>query len=195
MSRSLTERHADLTQRVILDAAVQLLERAPVTELSVRAVAKQAGISERTVFRYFATRDELLDAVAGEMSRRLDLPAFPTSIDELLAYPEKVYARFEATAALTKAALHSELYHRIRSADAERRGTAIRRLVDRAAPKRPERERLLAAANIRYYLIASTWHYYRFYFGLSLEDTVECARTAITQAMEGLGVRTPGRRR
>jgi AcrR family transcriptional regulator len=191
IKRSLASRHSDLTRRVILDGAVELLERAPVRELSVRAVARNAGTSERTVFRYFATRDELLDAVANEVSRRLDLPPHPSSVDELLEYPKAAYARFEATAALTKAALHSELYHRIRSADAERRGAAIRQLIDRVAPTRPERERKLTAANIRYYLIATTWHYYRFYFGLSLEESIECAQMAIAQALRGLGMRAP----
>ena len=76
--RSLAARHADLTQRVILDSAVELLERASVNELSMRAIAKQAGISERTVFRYFANRDELLDAIALEVSRRFELPPHPT---------------------------------------------------------------------------------------------------------------------
>ncbi len=185
---SLTTRHADLTQRLILDSAIELLQGGPVNELSVRAVARQGGMSERTVFRYFATRDDLLDAIAAEMSLRLGAPEPPTSLEELLAYPKAIYGRFEETAALTKAALHSELYHRIRSADAEKRGKAIRDLVDRLAPKRDDRERKLAAANILYHLIASTWHYYRFYFGFSLADSIACANMAIIQALIGLGV-------
>ncbi len=185
---SLSERHSELSQRVILDAAVELLERAPVTELSVRAVARNAGISERTVFRYFTTRDDLLDALAQEVSRRLELPPDPTSLGELLEYPDAIFSRFEATAAMTKAVLHSELYHRVRRTDAERRGVVIRKLLDSIAPKRPERQRRLAAANIRYHLIASTWHYYRFYFGLSLEESVDCAKMAIVQAIAALGV-------
>jgi AcrR family transcriptional regulator len=189
---SLSERHSDLSQRVILDAAVELLERAPVAELSIRAIAKHAGISERTVFRHFATRDELLGAVAQEVSRRLKRPTDPRSLEELLNYPDAIYRRFEATAALIKAVLHSELYHRIRNADAEQRGAAVRKLLDSLAPKRPERERRLAAANIHYHITASTWHYYRFYFGLSLEDSVECARMAIGQATAALGIKLPG---
>lgn len=186
--RSLSERHSDLSQRVILDAAVELLEHASVADLSVRAVARQATISERTVFRYFATRDDLLDAVAQEVSRRLKLPPDPTSVEELLSYPEALYARFEATAAMTKAVLHSELYHRVRRSDAERRGAAVRRLLDAMAPKCPERDRKLASANVHYHIIASTWHYYRFYFGLSLEESVDCAKMAIAQAIAALGV-------
>lgn len=186
---SLAARHADLTQTLILDSAIELLETASVTELSVRAVARKADISERTVFRYFARRDDLLDAVAQEVTRRLDAPPNPETIAELIAYPQVMFARFEATSALTHAALHSELYHRIRSKDAIGRGAAIRALVDRLAPGRSEHERRLAAANIHYHVVASTWRYYRDYFGFAQEEAVECARLAIVQALQGLGVR------
>ena len=185
---SLASKHADLTQTLILDAAIDLLETGSVTELSVRAVARRAEISERTVFRYFASRDELLDAIAAEISRRLGAPPNPTTVEELIAYPKARFARFEATATLTQAALHSELYHRVRTRDALDRGVAIRALIDAAAPHRPARERQLAATNIHYHVVASTWRYYRFNFGLSLEDATECARMAIVQALEGLGI-------
>ena len=189
--RSLVSRHTDLTQRVILDAALELLEQAPVHELSARAVAKHAGISERTIFRYFANRDEFLAAVAAAMSDRLQVPAEPTSVEELLAFPQSIYTCFEDKIALTKAALHSELYDHIREVDGQRRGAAIRNLVDHVAPDTTEQARKLAAANIRYYLIATTWHYYRFYFELSLEESVQCARMSIVQTLLGIGVNDP----
>ena len=189
--RSLVSRHTDLTQRVILDAALELLEQAPVHELSARAVAKHAGISERTIFRYFANRDEFLAAVAAAMSDRLQVLAEPTSVEELLAFPQTIYTCFEDKIALTKAALHSELYDHIREVDGQRRGAAIRNLVDHVAPDTTEQARKLAAANIRYYLVATTWHYYRFYFELSLEESVQCARTSIVQTLLGIGVNDP----
>lgn len=188
---SLASRHADLTQRLILDAAVDLLETTSVTELSVRAVARRADISERTVFRYFATREDLLDGVAAQVARRTQAPPNPKTVAELLDYPEAIFARYEETSALTLAAMHSELFHRIRTNDAERRGATIRALVDRAAAERPERERRLAAANIHYHVVASTWRYYRFYFGFSLEDAVASARMAIRQTLIGLGIDIP----
>jgi len=188
---SLSARQADFTQRLILDAAVDLLETTSVSELSVRAVAKRAEISERTVFRYFAAREDLLDAVAAEVARRTQAPPNPKTVAELLAYPESIFARYEETSALTLAAMHSELFHRIRTTDAERRGATIRALVDREAADRPERERRLAAANIHYHVVASTWRYYRFYFGFSLEDAAASARMAIRQALVGLGIDIP----
>ena len=189
---SLASKHADLTQTLILDAAMDLLETGSVTEFSVRAVAKRAEISERTVFRYFASRDELLDAVAAEISRRISAPPNPTTVEELIAYPKALFACFEAAAALTQAALQSELYHRVRSSVALDRGAAIRALIDRAAPHRPARERRLVAANIHYHIVATAWRYYRVTFGFSLDDATECARMAIVQALAGLGI-VPGK--
>ncbi|HEU4589710.1 MAG TPA: helix-turn-helix domain-containing protein [Steroidobacteraceae bacterium] len=183
---SLAERLADHTEQLILDAAVRLLESTAVAELTIRAVAQRAHISERTVFRYFATREAFLDAVAAEVSRRFELPPSPDSIAGLVDFPDALYRRFEANSALTRAALHSELFDRMLNAPARQRWLAIGKLIDAHAPRRSERERRFAAANIRHFLSATTWHYYRFYFGFSLDDTIECAKTAIRQAVAGL---------
>lgn len=184
---SLSERLADHTQGLILASAIDLLKQAPVDELTVRAIASGAHISERTIFRYFATREILLDAIASEVSRHMALPPDPSTMAELLNYPDTLYRRFEATAALTMAALHTELFSRMRNVQAQRRWESVRRVIDAYAPQRNESDRKLAAANIRYFLSATTWHYYRFYFGFGLNETIECARTAVLQAAEGLG--------
>jgi len=183
---TLASRLADHTEHLILDAALALLQRGDTPTLTVRAVAGAADLSERTVFRYFATRDDLLEAVAAEVGRRLDTPQVPATIDELPAYPRALFTRFEAAAPLTLAALHSEIFPRMRSAAAQQRWHDVRALLDAHAPARPARERELAAANIRFFLAATTWHYYRFVFGFDLEDTIAAAELAIGQALAAL---------
>ena len=183
----LSERLADHTQGLILASAIEFLEQSPVSDLTVRAVAARAGISERTVFRYFPTRDDFLDAVAGAVSARMDLPPSPATLDELLKFPDTLYRRFDATAALTKAALHTELVTRLRSAAAQQRWVAVRALLEAHAPRRTAHARDVAAANICYQLTATTWHYYRFHFGFSLERTIECGTTVVRQSVEALG--------
>jgi AcrR family transcriptional regulator len=185
---SLAERHADLTQRAILDAALALLEEGALEDVTMRAVAARAAISERTVFRYYAMRDDLLEALAREVERRFALPPDPATVEELLAYPAALYGRFEANGALTRAALNSQFFDRFRSTVAQTRWKAAQAIVDRAAASRPARERRIAGANIRYHLSASAWRYYRDYFGFALDEAVECAQTAIAQALEGVGV-------
>jgi AcrR family transcriptional regulator len=184
---TLTDRRNDLTRSLILEAALKTLERSSVGELTVRTVARHANISERTVFRYFPTRDELLDAIADAVRARFDLPPPPQTLEDLLAAPRALYTRFDAVRNLTVAALHSDLFHRMRETQAKARWMAVRKLIDEAAPERGDRERRIAAANIRYYLAASTWHYYRFYFNFTLDETIACAETAIRDALAGLG--------
>lgn len=187
---SLAERRTDLTGRLILESALDLLERASLREVTARAIARQAGMSERTIFRYFPTREALLDAIADEVRRGLQLPGAPATVEELVAAPRALYGAFEARKPLTLAALHTELFGRMRETQARERWAAVRRIVDAAAPRRPERVRKIAAANIRYFLAATAWHYYRFYFGFSLEESIAAAETAIRQTLEALQKRT-----
>ncbi|HYD76324.1 helix-turn-helix domain-containing protein [Ramlibacter sp.] len=183
---SLKERQGELTRQLILDAAVQQAQDGLLREVTMRSVAQRANIAERTVFRYFASREQLLDELAVEVSRRLELPALPATAPELARSAGKFYAAFEAHASLTTTALHSELFDRIRDSVARDRWARIRALVDAWAPRRSERVRAFAAAHIRYLLAASTWHYYRFYFGFSLEDSIAAAQLAIEQTLAGL---------
>jgi len=185
---SLHARRNELSRQEILEAALRLLEEGTVGELTARAVAKRANVAERTVFRHFASREDLLDAVAEALRARLATPPAPRSLEELLAMPRALFTRLEATRSLTQAALHSELFHRMRETEARVRWKAIGEIVDRAAPRRGERERRIAATNIRYWLSATTWHYYRFYFGFTLEESIAAAETALRDHLAGLKI-------
>ncbi|WP_448208088.1 TetR/AcrR family transcriptional regulator [Azospirillum sp. sgz302134] len=176
---SLVDRHTDATQKLILATALDLLERSSVGELTVRAVAKEAGISERTIFRYHASRDDFLDAVAQAAARSLQTPPPPARLEDLPEYPRVLYTRFEERAGLVKSALHTEIFERMRVITANERWRAVKVLIDERAGHRSEHDRKIAAANLCYYLAATTWHYYRFYFGFTLEDAIEAARSAL----------------
>lgn len=186
---SLADRQSELTRKLILDAALETLEAAPAGELTMRLVAKRAAISERTVFRYFATREDLLDAVVDAFQTRLELPATPRTLEDLLGYPSALYRRFEVNANANKASLQSEIAQRLRQDKS--RLIAVRKIVDRIAPQSADRMRKIAAANIRFYLAASSWFYFRFVFGFSLEDSIACAETAMRQSLAGLGLEIP----
>lgn len=61
--------HGDLRQALI-EAALAFIAREGVEALSIRAIAKQAGVSPGAPFRHFADRTALLTAVAEEATRR-----------------------------------------------------------------------------------------------------------------------------
>jgi AcrR family transcriptional regulator len=198
MSRpsSLSDRQADFTRRLILEAAVDLVENsieigahgvAHVEDLTLRAVARRANISERTVFRYFSTRQDFFDALVVELRGLYALPPLPATIEELAAMPRGLYTIFEAKKKLVLGGLHiPELFQRMRSTQTAARLTVIRKIVDDWAPKRSVQERRIAAANITFHLGATSWQFFRFSYGFTLEESIAAAETAIAQFLGGL---------
>jgi AcrR family transcriptional regulator len=71
--------HGDL-KRVLIDAALDLVEEGGVEGLSVREAARRAGVSPGAPFRHFRSRTALMTAVAEEAQRR-----FRAEIDAALA--------------------------------------------------------------------------------------------------------------
>lgn len=63
--------HGDL-RRALVDAARRILEAEGPTALSLRAVAREAGVSPAAPYHHFKDKAELLDAVAAEGWTMLD---------------------------------------------------------------------------------------------------------------------------
>lgn len=59
------ERHKAHTRRALEDAALRRFASDGYDETSVDQIATDAGVSTRTFFRYFATKDEVLDMGRG----------------------------------------------------------------------------------------------------------------------------------
>jgi len=64
--------HGDL-RRALIDAARRLLEKDGPSALSLRAVAREAGVSPAAPYHHFKDKAELLDAVAHEGWEMLDI--------------------------------------------------------------------------------------------------------------------------
>ncbi|MER7665931.1 TetR/AcrR family transcriptional regulator [Streptomyces sp. NPDC096193] len=97
MSQTGTYHHGDL-RAASLRAARELLEEGGSAGLSLRAVARRAGVSATAPYRHYADRDALVSAVAAEGYRELaeHLAAVhpaPSTPDDLAAVAV-VYVRF-----------------------------------------------------------------------------------------------------
>ncbi len=68
---SIRQRQMVLTRNAILDAFLELTRTKNAVNISIPAVAEAADVSIRTVYRHFATKDELQTAAAFRMSGQL----------------------------------------------------------------------------------------------------------------------------
>ena len=63
----------DLTRERVLTAASDLISRSGVSDLSMRALARELDVGVMTLYSYVRTKDELLDGVADTIVGSLDL--------------------------------------------------------------------------------------------------------------------------
>jgi AcrR family transcriptional regulator len=91
---ALRARQTELTRDLILEALVGLIGERRLADFSVQDVADRAGMSLRTVYRHFASREALLDALLPWLGQQIWARGglrLPTSADDI---PELVPAKF-----------------------------------------------------------------------------------------------------
>lgn len=60
------------TQRRIFEATTRVMLRSGVEGMSIQDIAGEAGVARGTLYRYFSSKNELLDAYTGFMRTRFD---------------------------------------------------------------------------------------------------------------------------
>jgi AcrR family transcriptional regulator len=132
--------HGDL-RAALLRAAMELLEESGETALSLRAVARRAGVSPAAPYRHYADREALVSAVAAvgyrELATRLAVAHPSPSTPEQLASVAIAYVQF----ALERPALFRIMFGEPCDRDNDERVAAtaavslyVRGIVQRAFP-------------------------------------------------------------
>ena len=101
MTKSLQSRKRQLVRDAIYDAAIELFAKKGFDETTVEEIAERAGISRRSFFRYFESKDDLLaqnTVNCGEILRET-VTSCPASLDALEVLREAVLAGVKFTEA------------------------------------------------------------------------------------------------
>ncbi len=179
----LRDRQAELARTEILEALIARLEQGDADELSMEALAVDAGVSRRTLYRYFPTR-ELLYAAAGErIERLLELPTEVTGgaqgISASFAHASR---QLQRRPALARAMVRSRVGAAVRSPLRERRRAAIELAVRELTAGSPPHESRRAAAVVAHLCSSASW--------IALQDDAhlgpEESREAIAWALDTL---------
>ena len=112
MSRDDGPYHHGRLREALLETAFQLVDSQGVGAISMRALARQAGVSSAAPFRHFADKQVLLDAVAGKAAGELQRKLAAASSDCSDALTQ---FRAMSVAYVRFAAEHPALFDLIRS--------------------------------------------------------------------------------
>ena len=175
--RTRRELQARQTRDQILDTVIAAL--AKQQELSVPALAKGARVSVSTVYRYFPTRDALMDATQEAIGARLRRPSWPESAEDLSVRVDDRYAWFEANGVLIRAILSSLLGREVLASVQRRREQAIRRSMASRVSHLDDARALAVIAIVSMLDDAHTWRQLRDVWRVPQADAMWGARWAL----------------
>jgi AcrR family transcriptional regulator len=103
------------TRDLIMEGLIRTMAKGAVT-WSIPEVAREAGVSVPTIYRYFRTKQELVEGLSAYVVRKAGLAAMqpPQSPQELVAMVREMYLRSEGMSDAMKMASVSELAQEIR---------------------------------------------------------------------------------
>lgn len=192
-TETLRERQSAVARRAILEALVRHLEAGDADEVPMEELAREAGVSRRTLYRYFPTRADLLVAAADWV--RAEVLQLPIEIgDEGIARSFRLAAaRLEGRPRLARALLRTATGRALRGGYRNARVDSIRRALRREAPGLSPRETERAAAVLSYLCSSSAWITIQDESGLDAEHAQAAVEWAIETLLAGLRDGTPAR--
>jgi AcrR family transcriptional regulator len=185
----LREAQAEETRARILDATMRVMATG-LADLSVPAVAREAGVSVPTVYRHFRTKRDLLAALYPHAARRsgLDTIADPRSLDELRPLIRAIVDRLDALDDVSRAAMASPGASEVRHATMPTRYERIRRLTDAIEPKLRKADRDRITRLLVVLTASASLRMWRDHLELSAEEVADdvdwIVRAAIAAASE-----------
>ncbi len=147
---SLRDQQAEVTRGRILGAVAELLEKGDPSELTMPDVAAASGVSLRTVYRHYPTRDELLEAAGRWIGDELLGHPYPQSLDEVADIFEAGCPQFDEHPGLVRAMALSQLGQQVRGFRRRERLDAISEALRAELPALPEADLRRAEAVLAY---------------------------------------------
>lgn len=187
----LRSRQKEQTRDLILNAVDVILRRAPVSEVTIAAVARQADITDRTIYRHFATREDLLNA-----SWRRALRAFirgqtqqVETLDQILELTRAAYENFDANEGIVRAIISAPEGVEVRKRPAEIRLEMLRKAYASLLAGIPDEQVKAVVMATHVLSSASSWSHLRDYCGLDGVEGGKVAALAIQLIVEATKAR------
>ncbi|WP_341995002.1 TetR/AcrR family transcriptional regulator [Microbacterium sp. LWH7-1.2] len=173
------------TQAAILAAYTELIDEVGTDDVSFRLIALRAGVGERTVFRYYPTRVDLLLATAAWIERTIFTRAESDSIfDVPIAIREAMEAydrRPELAYVVAETAMRG-----VNGSDPAPHREEFDGMLRREAPALADADRRAVVAALCHLDSAATWVTMRRELGMSGRDIADAATWAAEAILDPL---------
>jgi len=173
-----------MTRQRIIAAYVETLEDEIADDTSMAAVARRAGIAERTIYRHFKSRAELMDA-AGEWIEDNVFGYIPFSApDELPAIFRELCRRYDRHPQLARALALTRAGRSLRAQFRRRLIQQHRKAMAPLVRNLPAKQARQAEALAAYLNNTLAWNTLREDFGLSSSEIADAVEWATTTLLE-----------
>jgi AcrR family transcriptional regulator len=167
------------TRQRILDAAGRLMENRGLEEFSFAAIAAEAEVKERTVYRHFPNKDALLAGLWEWFQGRIRYGSIARTEAELLAKPQHTFPGFDDNEQLARAMWSSPQGREFRLSNVEERKAGIKAAIADATRGLPAKQAKWLAAVIHVLYSGAAWGIMKDYWGLSGAEGGKASAMAI----------------
>jgi AcrR family transcriptional regulator len=188
---TLRDAHKDLTRERILAAAIDCLNDEELEAITIEDVAARAGVTKRTIYRHFTTREDLLKATWPEMQRRVGSRGFPTTAREAVQKPLELFPSFDPMAGVVRASAFSRAGRELRLAVNDVRKKNILAAVKDARPELSGKELVRLAAVVQLLNSAAAWAVMKDFWDLDGHESGRASSEAIAVLL-GLDLKEDG---
>ncbi len=202
----LRSRQRELGRRTIVEACADLVTERHHLDFTMKEVAERAGVSLRTVYNHFPTREDLLDELgavnAARMAARGGYQARELrELDDLLAAVRENFAIFEEMGGISEALAQMPLADVGRDEERSERTRTIVGFVESQMPGVPAADAHAIGVVLRHLLSHRSWFWLTREYGLDSNDasdaiawvaarSIEAANTGNTPSATPTGAQT-----
>ena len=166
----------------VLDGVADLLAQGE--DLTYAKVAAAASVPERTVYRYFPTRRDLMTAVVAWVNERTGRPR-GTTRDEAIELVRQLFPIFDEVAPVVREVLMAPEGLAARLDDNDERRAAARAVVDHEVPGLDDDTGRRLAAVVQVLTSAATWQTLRDYWDMDGAEAAETVAVALKMLFAG----------
>jgi len=181
---SLRDEQATVTRERILEAVGAIFEREPDAAFSFDDLSREAGVSRRTIFRYFKDKDALLDAFLSRTNERLGVPVWPTCEADLLDLPPNLFEALERNSGTVHALNVSVAGREVRLRDNKARQAAFRASLKNVSKNLSPEEKGYLEAVVHLLFTTSAWQIMKDHWHLQGREAGQASAWAIGLLLE-----------